>query len=140
MGVDQINISNLTSLEELQHVVDQEDVVLVYFSHEQCNVCKVLKPKIAELLASDYPRIKMSYADTVKHPEIAAQHSIFAVPTILIFFAGKESIRKSRTIGIDEPDCSGIHRNFRFCIIQSFNAIPESLIGCLVQLHRDKSC
>ncbi len=95
-------IKDITNLDQFNEITDKEDATLIYFSHEQCNVCKVLKPKIAELLTSDYSKISMYYADTVKSPEIAAQHSIFSVPTILVFFAGKESIRKSRNIGVDE--------------------------------------
>jgi hypothetical protein len=35
-------------------------------------------------------------------PEVAAQNQVFAAPTILVFFEGRESIRKSRNIGIGE--------------------------------------
>ncbi len=95
-------LKNLLNIEDFKSVLEDEDGVLVYFSHEQCNVCKVLKPKIHEMLGSDFPKIKMVYADTVKVPEIAGQNSVFTVPTIICFFAGKETIRKSRNIGIEE--------------------------------------
>lgn len=93
---------DINSLEELDKILIENDAVLVYFSHEHCNVCKVLKPKVAELLANNFPLMKMYYADTVIHPGISAQYSIFAVPTILVFFAGRESFRRSRNIGIKE--------------------------------------
>ena len=93
---------DINSLEEFSPILIENDAVLVYFSHEHCNVCKVLKPKVAELLANNFPLMKMYYADTVIHPEISAQYSIFAVPTILVFFAGRESFRRSRNIGIKE--------------------------------------
>jgi hypothetical protein len=35
-------------------------------------------------------------------PEVAAQNRVFAAPTIVVFFAGRETIRKSRAFGIDE--------------------------------------
>ena len=75
---------------------------MVYFSHEQCNVCKVIKPNIAEMLGEDFPKMKLVYVDTVKAPEIAGQNSVFAVPSIVCFFVGRETFRKSRNIGIDE--------------------------------------
>ncbi len=90
------------SLDELNRLVEKEDAILVYFSHEKCNVCKVLKPKVAELLRRYFPKMKMVYADTVKTPEIAGQNSIFAVPTIVTFMGGRESFRRSRNIGIAE--------------------------------------
>ena len=95
-------MNNIKSLDEFSNILNENDAVLVYFSHEQCNVCKVLKPKVTELLDSKFPLMKMYYADTVVHPEISAQYSIFAVPTILVFFAGRESFRRSRNIGINE--------------------------------------
>ncbi len=93
---------DLTSLEDLEIVVKKNTAVLIYFSHEKCNVCKVLKPKIEELIKSDFPEVQLFYADTIKYPELAAQNRIFAVPTIIIFFDGRETFRKSRNIGLGE--------------------------------------
>ncbi len=95
-------INNINSLDLLEEITSKYDAVLVYFSHEQCSVCKVLKPKIVDLTLREFPEMKICYIDTKINPEISAQFSIFAAPTILVFFAGKESIRKSRNIGIDE--------------------------------------
>lgn len=95
-------ITTIETLEQYKEVIEKEDTVLFYFSHEQCNVCKVLKPKVAELLVSEFPKMKMYYCDTKKSPELAAQNSIFAVPTILIYFGGRELVRKSRNFGVNE--------------------------------------
>jgi len=95
-------ISLITSIEEFNQIIKTNASALIYFSHEKCNVCKVLKPKVQNLLQEDYPNIKMFYADTELYPKVAAQNSIFTVPTILIFFDGKEFLRKSRNIGIAE--------------------------------------
>lgn len=94
--------NTLKSLDDLNNVIENEDAALIYFSHEKCNVCKVLKPKVAQMLENKYPKIKMFYADTVETPEIAGQNSIFTVPTIITYMAGKEAFRKSRNIGISE--------------------------------------
>ncbi len=97
-----MNYSTIEDLDTFNNVLEKEDAVLVYFSHEQCNVCKVLKPKVAELLENNFPKMKMYYADTVLNPEIAGQNKIFAVPTVVAFFGGRETFRKSRNIGINE--------------------------------------
>ena len=97
-----MDYSILLNPKELESELDKEGAVLVYFSHEQCNVCKVLKPKVANLLEESFPKMEIFYADTVKTPEIAAQNSVFTVPTIICYFGGKETFRKSRNIGIDE--------------------------------------
>jgi thioredoxin 1 len=90
------------TLEEFNKVIESNDAALFYFSHEQCNVCKVLKPKVANVLENDFPKIELFYCDTVKSPELAAQNSVFAVPTLLVYFGGRETIRKSRNVGIEE--------------------------------------
>lgn len=93
---------NIKALSEIEEIIKNESATLVYFSHEQCNVCKVLKPKIESLIESEFPLLKMYYIDTILTPEISAQFGIFAVPTIIIYFDGNESYRKSRNIGMTE--------------------------------------
>lgn len=95
-------IHSILSIEDFLKITKNTSACLIYFSHDKCNVCKVLKPKIKNLLENNFPNIEMFYSDTVLNPEIAAQNSIFTVPTILIYFDGKEFLRKSRSIGIEE--------------------------------------
>jgi len=90
----------IESQQQFDKLIHDEDAILVYFSHEQCNVCKVLKPKIADLIDKEFPKIKIAYSDTEKFPEIAGQKSIFTVPTILVYFTGREYIRASRNISV----------------------------------------
>ncbi|MCF6356620.1 MAG: thioredoxin family protein [Draconibacterium sp.] len=92
----------IKSFEEFLKLKDNEPALLAYFSTEVCNVCKVLKPKVAELIQSEFPKIKMAYIKSDKLPEVAAQNQVFAAPTILVFLDGREYIRKSRNIGIGE--------------------------------------
>ena len=99
---DENKYLGLSNLNEFNTAAEKEDAVLVYFSHEQCNVCKVLKPKVAEMLNNNFPKMKIFYANTVNVPEIAGHNNVFTVPTIICFFGGKETFRKSRNIGIEE--------------------------------------
>jgi len=94
--------NEIQSFKEFLKIKSEEQVLLAYFSTESCNVCKVLKPKVAELIQSEFPKIKLLYIKSDILPEVAAQNQVFAVPTILVFFNGKEYIRKSRNIGIGE--------------------------------------
>jgi thioredoxin-like negative regulator of GroEL len=93
---------DIRSLNEFNQVLDDNDAVLGYFSNETCNVCKVLKPQIYEMIQKNYPKIKSIYIDISKVPEISAQNSIFTIPTIVVYLAGKETFRKSRHIGVEE--------------------------------------
>lgn len=91
-----------TLMKELCNDIAKEEAALFYFSTPTCNVCKVLKPKIAELIESEFPKIKLFYIDLDKAPVISGQFRIFSIPTILVYFNGKEFIRKSRNIGMQE--------------------------------------
>lgn len=90
------------TLTEMQDIVNNKTAVMFYFSTKSCNVCKVLKPKILSIIENKFPQMNFIYIDTEEHPDIAAQNLIFSVPTITVFFNGKESIRKARFMGVEE--------------------------------------
>jgi thiol-disulfide isomerase/thioredoxin len=91
-------MESLKSSEEINNFLSINPASLIYFSTPNCTVCKVLRPKLIEFINSDFPRISMAYVNIEKLPDFAAQASIFSVPTILIYFEGKEFLRKSRNI------------------------------------------
>jgi thioredoxin 1 len=75
--------------------------LLVYFSTPACAVCKVLRPKVEELLGA-YPDVDFLYIDTVQYPAAAAQHLVFTVPTLLLLGKGRELRRFGRTLSMDD--------------------------------------
>lgn len=92
----------ISSIEEFSKVLIENEAVLAYFSTETCSVCKVLKPKVEEMLLESFPRIRAVYIQSDQLPELAAQLNVFSAPTVVVFFDGRESIRKSRAFGIDQ--------------------------------------
>lgn len=92
----------MKSFNDLIKLVEESPAVCFYLSTPECNVCKVLKPKVIEMLENDFPKIEFHYVNLNESKEIAGQLSVFTVPTILIVFDGKEIIRASRNIHIDE--------------------------------------
>ena len=48
----------IQSIQEFEQALTENDAVLAYFSTDICSVCKVLKPKIAELIANEFPKMK----------------------------------------------------------------------------------
>ncbi len=94
--------TEIQSLEEFNLLKQEEPALLGYFSTDACNVCRVLKPKVEELIQAEFPQVKLAYIKSDVLPDVAGQHQVFAAPTILVFFDGRETIRKSRNIGIDE--------------------------------------
>ena len=97
----------------LEKEIAGNDALLVYFSHDNCNVCKVLKPKIKELLTDSFPGMKFVYVNTVHQPDEAAFKQVFTVPTILVFFEQKEYFRFGRNLSIRELE-SAIQRPYSF--------------------------
>lgn len=95
-------ITEISDIENYSVLKTSSEAALFYFSHEDCNVCKVLKPKIENLLSSQFPEFKMYFINTIKNPEITGQERIFTVPSIIVCFDGNEFIRKSRNIGLAE--------------------------------------
>lgn len=94
--------SEIESYEQFLRLKDEEPALLAYFSTDACSVCHVLKPKVEQLLASEFPKMKMVSVKSHELPEVAAQNRVFTAPTILVFFEGREYVRKSRNIGIAE--------------------------------------
>ena len=92
----------IQSVGEFLKMKEEEPALLCYFSTEICNVCKVLKPKVATLIQNEFPKIKLTYIKSDVLPEIAAHNLVFAAPTIIVFFENREFIRKSRNIAITE--------------------------------------
>ncbi len=93
---------SIENIEEFEQALQGNDIALIYYSNEACNVCKVLKPQVAQLCLDNFPKMRIYEVDITKQPEIASQQSIFTMPTIIVYAMGKEWIRKSRYIGIEE--------------------------------------
>ncbi len=95
-------MKEIATSDELATVIASTPACLVYFSTDTCSVCKVLRPKVLSMVSQHYPEILPSYINIEKVPDGAAVRSVFSVPTLIVFFEGKETIRKSRNFGLEE--------------------------------------
>ena len=95
-------IQNIQEIKEFDDLIQQKDAVLAYFSTTECSVCKVLKPKVIHLVEEFFPKMLPVYIEMNNSPMLAAQNRVFTAPTIIVFFAGKEYIRKTRSFSLDE--------------------------------------
>ena len=77
---------------------------VLYFTSPGCNVCKVLKPKVFDLIHSKYPEIELHFIDVSEDRALAAKYQVYTVPVLLVFFEGKEFYRFVRNISIHELD------------------------------------
>ena len=92
-----MNIDKESFLKKIRHT----PFLLVYFSYPECQVCKVLKPKVQELLTI-YPSFEFLYIDINKYPLFRGQFLVFTVPTIILFQKGHEMKRLSRHISLHD--------------------------------------
>ena len=82
--------------------ISKEEAVLLYFSTASCSVGEAVEPKVRAMIQNKFPKIKYESVDINFQAEVAAHFSAFTEPTILVFFDGKESIRKSRSFSVTE--------------------------------------
>ncbi len=93
-------MESVFTLPEVDALIREEKALLIYFSAEGCSVCKTLRPKVREMITGTFPKMRSIYVDTERSPLIAGQHRVFSIPTILLFFEGKEHMRLSRNIAL----------------------------------------
>ena len=87
--------------EEFEIELKNHPVLVTYFSHDECNVCKVLKPQVREIV-SQFDEAEFLYVNTKESLEVAGQFMVFAVPTIILFYEGREAKRYSRHISLQD--------------------------------------
>jgi thioredoxin 1 len=92
----------IESMAEMQAFVSGNAAAAVYFAGADCGVCHVLEPKLRMLLRESFPRMVFGRVATDQAAELAAQHGVFTVPTLLIYFEGRESFRYARNFSIGE--------------------------------------
>ncbi len=91
----------LNNLFEVQKIMNEDmGLSLFYFTHPDCGVCGVIKPKIEELL-DKYPEIKGYNCSLADDPEIAGQLTLYSVPMLLLYIEGKEVLREGKFIVMD---------------------------------------
>ena len=92
----------MKKIEEIEKIIKENMAVMLYFSAPTCNVCHALKPKLMSAIEENFKEFEIISIDTSIDQEIAAHYSVFAIPTVLVFLDGREFLRKSRHMSVDE--------------------------------------
>lgn len=88
--------ATLQTLSAFERFIGGAPAAAVYFCSPGCGVCSVLEPKIEALLRARFPRVPLARVDVAEAVPVAAQQRVFTVPTLLVYFDGKEAVRLSR--------------------------------------------
>ncbi len=94
----------LENLSQAHDLVQQSPISVLYFSGPDCGVCQALKPRVEALLAERFPRVQAGYIDLAQLPQASGEYLVFAVPTLICYFDGREGPRLSRAFGLGEVE------------------------------------
>jgi len=86
--------------QDLERLKEQRGALAVWFTGSDCRVCKDLKPKLADIFYRHFPLIDLAEVDCMGLPAVAARHQVFSVPTLLVFFEGRETLRLARNFSL----------------------------------------
>ncbi len=92
----------MQTIEDINKIIEENLAVMVYFSAPTCNVCHALKPKLLEAIDANFKEFEVVSVDISVSEDIAPHFNVYAIPTVLVFLDGKEFLRKSRHMSVDE--------------------------------------
>lgn len=90
----------LTSVDTIQHFINEHPLSFIYISRTNCSVCHSLLPQVREVMA-DFPEIQLGSVNADDVEDVAGYFSIFTVPVLLLFVEGKEYVREARFVPIE---------------------------------------
>lgn len=93
-------MQTVNTYEEAHQLIQNNELVFLYFSGENCAVCKVLKPKIEELFQTRFAKVKLIEIPTDDALEVTSKFGVFSLPTMLLFIEQKEFLRKGRNVSL----------------------------------------
>jgi thiol-disulfide isomerase/thioredoxin len=94
--------TELTSKEQVNNVLAANEAIILYFYNDHCAPCISLRPKVKEMVDDQFPKLKLFFVNSEKYPDIPAGYQVFANPTLLLYFDGREYRRESKYISIPQ--------------------------------------
>lgn len=76
--------------------------LMVYYFSPGCSSCNSLRPKVETMAGTLFPEMDLLSIDASANPELASAAGVYSAPTILVYFEGKEYLRESRYVSIEQ--------------------------------------
>lgn len=92
---------NINSEEEINTLIQNSKMGVIYFSGTSCGACEIIKDKVTNILTK-YPRIESAIINGEAHIELSAKFNVFSLPILLLYVEGKETIRVGRNVNLLE--------------------------------------
>lgn len=89
-------MKKILNYEELTSVISQSNAIIISKT-QNCNVCVPVAARLNEMMIN-YPTLNLFEIYIEDVPEFRGQHLVFTVPTIIVFYEGREIHRESRFI------------------------------------------
>ncbi len=94
--------TEIASPEQFERYISEQSGVLAYFAAPNCAVCVGLEPRVEAMARELFPRLARVRVDCEQARELAAQLGVFTIPTVIVYFEGQETVRKSRSFSLGE--------------------------------------
>lgn len=88
-------MKKVTSNEELKNIINNNKMVIVYFTGSSCGACEVIKVKVEDILKK-YKEIESVEVNGEQNVDVAAAYGVFSLPIFLLYIEGKEFLRQGR--------------------------------------------
>jgi thioredoxin-like negative regulator of GroEL len=86
----------------LKERINSTPALMVYYFSPGCSSCNSLRPKVERMASTVFPEMDLLSIDASTSTELASSAGVYAAPTILVYFEGKEYLRESRYISIEQ--------------------------------------
>jgi thioredoxin 1 len=85
-----------TTADDFDTVVASEKPTLVDFWADWCGPCQIVAPTLEEIAADHKEDLTVAKLNIDQHPNVALDHAVMSIPTLIIF---KDGVEKKRLVG-----------------------------------------